>query len=719
MMRARFTRISIKPALVLTLLAGAMLGSSWVGVAMAGPSPATKLVRYRGYTIAVPAAWPVYDLSSDPRVCVRFDRHAVYLGAPSPLQRCPAHAVGRTEAILLSPLLARATRSTAAVSGTALALVSASGAQVSIGSVASVALPSRGIKVTATWGTEPAAIERALHLRWTALARAALSRARPLARRAVRPHVTALHGVGSRSATAAGTVFTGAGFDACSAPSGSQMGAWGASRYRAVGIYIGGTNTACSQPNLTTAWVSAESAAGWHLIPTYVGLQAPSSACGCATIIAKQASSEGTAAAVDAVDQAQAIGLGSGNPIYFDMEAYAPSRKSTNAVLTFLAAWTAQLHADGYVSGVYSSGASGIADLVAAVGTGYLEPDDLWIADWNGLQTTSDPYVPAADWAQHQRLHQYQGAHNETHGGVTINIDGNYLDGETTAGWAPPPDGTFVALAGAAPVYRLAGGAPMYVNDWTAFGGVQPYTQLTPSQWALLRPVPASGTFLETSTGGIYRIAGGAPLWVSDWSVFGGAQPYVLIDQWDIDHITSPLAHLHVVPANGTWLTTPSGQIYRIAGGTPFPIASWTPYGGVHTSVTIDPWDIENISSPQSHLLASPADGTAVEGLPSRTYWLFKGGKRLAVGFTRGAVRVDDASLTAFAILPPPVMCVVPKLKHRTLGQAKRALRRSHCRLGKVSMPRGRTGHPLHVISQSPRPHVTRRRGYAVRLTLG
>jgi hypothetical protein len=31
-------------------------------------------------------------------------------------------------------------------------------------------------------------------------------------------------------------------------------------------------------------------------------------------------------------------------------------------------------------------------------------------------------------WVNHQRLHQYKGDHNETWGGVTINIDSNFLD---------------------------------------------------------------------------------------------------------------------------------------------------------------------------------------------------------------------------------------------------------------------------------------------------
>ena len=99
------------------------------------------------------------------------------------------------------------------------------------------------------------------------------------------------------------------------------MAAWLSSPYRAVGVYLGGANIGlCCQPNLTAAWVSRESAAGWHLIPTYVGLQAPSNSCGCQGIDRGRAAAQGSAAAGDAIAHAASVGLGAGNPIYTDME---------------------------------------------------------------------------------------------------------------------------------------------------------------------------------------------------------------------------------------------------------------------------------------------------------------------------------------------------------------------------------------------------------------
>jgi Rv2525c-like, glycoside hydrolase-like domain len=71
------------------------------------------------------------------------------------------------------------------------------------------------------------------------------------------------------------TDYTGQGFDACTAPSVAQMQAWRQqSPYRAIGIYIGGSDRACAQPNLTASWVSRQQQAGWHFIPIYVGPQA-------------------------------------------------------------------------------------------------------------------------------------------------------------------------------------------------------------------------------------------------------------------------------------------------------------------------------------------------------------------------------------------------------------------------------------------------------------
>jgi hypothetical protein len=472
-------------ALALMVLGGLAMP---MPMAMASAAASTKVVRYHDYNIVVPRAWPVYDLALDPSTCVRFNRHALYLGRPSSEQRCQAHAVGRTEAILVEPLAA----TTAHARGNAIGFPSAvgEGAQPRRGSVAQLAVAARGLIVTATWSRNPRVVQRALGVPTIgALTARAASAPVPAAERARSASASAVAPVPAVPALP-GAVFTGLGFDACSAPSLAQMSAWSSSPFHAAGIYLGGTNMACLQPNLTAAWVSEESTAGWHLIPTYVGLQAPTNSCGCGGINPGQAPAEGSAAASDAIVQAQAIGIGAGNPIYFDMEAYPRGGTNTAAVLAFLSAWTVQLHADGYESGVYSSGASGIADLAARFGSGFHEPDDIWIADWNGEQTTNDPFVPSGDWAAEQRLHQFDGSHNATYGGATLNIDSNYLNGATAAG----AGGAAIAPVPELTVSPSADGTVHLNATWAGAAGVMAWRVLAGDSPSALTPLGPAAT---------------------------------------------------------------------------------------------------------------------------------------------------------------------------------------------------------------------------------
>jgi hypothetical protein len=398
-----------------------------LGLSATAALGATRTVRYHGYKLVVPATWPVFHLQRDPSACVRFDRHAVYLGQPGANQNCPPQAAGRTEAILVQPMSAHA-GAAGGPAGQVLPAPVTAAALPAQGSSAQLVRPAQAVVVTATWNHDAGAVRRALGVGSlpapAAVARAAVAHT-------PRAGVSRMHA--ARASARAASVYTGVGFDVCSTPSTTKMADWGASPYRAIGVYIGGTNMACSQPNLSAAWTSQQTAAGWHFVPIYVGLQAPSNDCSCAGISSSSASSQGTAAAQDAVAHAQAIGLGAGNPIYFDMEGYDRTTSNTNAVMSFLAAWTSELHASGYASGVYSSADSGIGDLADRIGTGFAEPDDIWIARWNGAQNTSDPDVPSGDWASHQRLHQYAGDHNETYGGGTMDIDSDYLDGATAS----------------------------------------------------------------------------------------------------------------------------------------------------------------------------------------------------------------------------------------------------------------------------------------------
>jgi hypothetical protein len=226
--------------------------------------------------------------------------------------------------------------------------------------------------------------------------------------------------------------FTGYGFDACTAPSSATMATWlKASPYRAAGIYIGGNNRGCAQPNLTAAWVREQVTRGWRLIPLYVG---PQASCTKVTkrnlIVNATAAAQGKDAATDAAAQARALGLSPDSVLIYDMEAYDSKDAACKAgVLAFMGAWTARLHDLGYLSGYYSSAGSGIADQVAVYAkAGYVRPDYVDFARWDNKVTVTDTVIPAGYWSPGRRMKQYRGGHVETWGGVSINIDNDYLD---------------------------------------------------------------------------------------------------------------------------------------------------------------------------------------------------------------------------------------------------------------------------------------------------
>ncbi len=409
----------------------------------------TRTVSYGGVHARVPGSWRVVDLDKTPAACVRLDVATVYLGAASDQQDCPAHVIGRADTLWLAP--------SAAPVGVSANKVGVMSARVTVNEpsheqVAAVA--DRQVVVQATWGPLRTSIDTVLKT-VSPTAGAVPQRDLQAARTSPSVQRSAQESAPSTSSRAAtmtpfssstggsAGVFTGLGMDTCSAPSVDTMRAWKASRYRAAGIYIGGALRACGDGNLSASWVSSVSAQGWGLMPIYVGLQAPCvSQQGLATISPASASSQGSAAATDAIAKARKFGVGTGRPIYYDMEDYGAGSSCRSTVLSFLSAWTSVLHRSGYLSGVYGGPGSVMSDMVGA-GSSFTAPDHVWFAYWNGIATSraqsSYPRFPDSTWANHQRLHQYAGNTSETWGGVRLQLDANWID-TRLAGNAVPVD---------------------------------------------------------------------------------------------------------------------------------------------------------------------------------------------------------------------------------------------------------------------------------------
>jgi hypothetical protein len=234
--------------------------------------------------------------------------------------------------------------------------------------------------------------------------------------------------------------FTGYAFDACQAPSQEQMDVWlTRSPYWGVGIYIAGENRYCRvQKHLDAAWVAEQVRKGWRLLPLTVGRQASCSVPKRWTKIAAdpgngyaKARAQGRAQARSTVAAARGYGIAEGSTMWLDLEAFDIHRaRCRESALAYVSAWTTRLHDLGWRSGFYSSAASGIRMLDRArldTPGKYALPDLIWLADWNQRADTRSTYFSADGWSR-KRVHQYAGGHRESWGGVTLNIDSNFMD---------------------------------------------------------------------------------------------------------------------------------------------------------------------------------------------------------------------------------------------------------------------------------------------------
>jgi len=368
----------------------------------------------------------------------------------------------------------------------------------------------------------------------------------------------------------------GGGFDACTAPSQQLMTTWlAASPYRAVGIYIAGINRFCTQPLLTPGWVSTQLAAGWHLMPIYLGLQPY---CTTSTkefrFTAANAVASGRAAADEAVAAAQGLGLPRESAIFLDIEAYSTTDATCrSAVLNFQSAWTARLHDVGYLSGFYSSLASGIADQVAVYpSASYVRPDYLWFARYDGVATVTDPSIPTAYWPS-RRIKQYQSPTQtggpETWGGLSLSVDRNRLD---VAAVPRTAFGDFTGNGWSDLIARRisTGALQLYAGNGNGFGAV---SQIG-SGWGGMDSITRLGDFdgdgyddviaREKATGTLWlyrwtgsRFAAKAPIG-KGWSGMREITPIGDLTgdgRADVIAVQSSSGCLYLYPGNGSTLT--------------------------------------------------------------------------------------------------------------------------------------------------------------------
>lgn len=151
--------------------------------------------------------------------------------------------------------------------------------------------------------------------------------------------------------------------------------------------------------------------------------------------------------------------------------------------------------------------------------------------------------------------------------------------------YQPPKSGSFLKVRENGGVYRLVGRTPVFVSTWTAFGGTKATMAISSTALASLPATIPDGTFIRgAQRGEVYRMAGGAPIFVSAWANVGGTKGYTTVDQVAIDKAGSGGAYnrMRAQPADTTMLTTTKGVKYRMKGGvayysTTLPITELSP----------------------------------------------------------------------------------------------------------------------------------------------
>ena len=208
--------------------------------------------------------------------------------------------------------------------------------------------------------------------------------------------------------------------------------AWSASPYRAVGIYLGGANRHAADGNLSASWVATDAVA--RLEPAAAlrraagAVRRPDPAAEALDRARRRPRARtcrrrrrsGASRARSVFPRAARSTSTWRATVGNDARARRPSSRSSTA-------GTTELRAHRVRAGRLRQRR---VDDPRRLGARPVDAGHRWIANWNGVEGVfGDPYVSDAIWPNHQRVHQYKGGHNETYGGVTINIDSNFVDG--------------------------------------------------------------------------------------------------------------------------------------------------------------------------------------------------------------------------------------------------------------------------------------------------
>ncbi|GAC1379071.1 MAG: hypothetical protein NVSMB48_01780 [Marmoricola sp.] len=181
---------------------------------------------------------------------------------------------------------------------------------------------------------------------------------------------------------------------------------------------------------------------GWEVVPLWVGPQMPYGTCqthstynSYISLSTSTAYNQGVSEAQKAVSEMATLGIPdtSTPPVAYDLEAYNNVASCRTAARYFMNGWDTYLsESPSQHSGVYGSTCGSYLSDFATTATIAHPPQFIFGADWDGNQNVNVmSCISSSYWSGH-RDKQYKGGHNETNGGVTLNIDSDCSDSWVT-----------------------------------------------------------------------------------------------------------------------------------------------------------------------------------------------------------------------------------------------------------------------------------------------
>jgi hypothetical protein len=207
--------------------------------------------------------------------------------------------------------------------------------------------------------------------------------------------------------------------------------------------------------------------------------------------------------------------------------------------------------------------------------------------------------------------------------------------------------------------------------------------------------------YLDTQTSWILDTGPGVPLAPSNATAVAGDQAATVSFATPLSDGGNPITGYTVTASPGGMTAAGSSSPITMPGLTngktyTFTVTASNAFGpglasGSSTGVT--PAPVPSLTSGPSPIVTPASPSTTADTAPA------PGGRSTAPG--------------------PQADCVVPRLHHMTLAQARRALQHAHCQLGHVELPRHPRAHYIARVSrQSAQPGLRRHAGFPVAIIL-